>query len=65
MRVYKAEKQYEEQIKELKKENKRLQQEVEALKRKVQLAERKCACFRNNQKLPEEKAWHSRAAVLL
>jgi len=55
MRVYKAEKQYEEQVKELKKENKRLQQEVETLKQKVQLAERKCACFRNNQKLSEEK----------
>ena len=45
---------YEEQIANLESENKRLKQKIKFLETKVTQAEKRCACFRNNQKLSEE-----------
>jgi FtsZ-binding cell division protein ZapB len=38
----------------LKAENKQLKQKIQMLETKVCSAERRCACYRNNQKLCEE-----------
>jgi septal ring factor EnvC (AmiA/AmiB activator) len=45
---------HEKQIATLKLENKRLKQKIKFLEIKVTQAEKRCACFRNNQKLSEE-----------
>jgi len=45
---------YEKQIATLKLENKRLKETIVLLEAKVTSAEKRCACFRNNQKLSEE-----------
>ena len=45
---------YEKQIATLKLENKRLKETIALLEAKVTSAEKRCACFRNNQKLSEE-----------
>lgn len=41
-------------IEALKFENIRLKKQIELLESKVLAAERKCACFRNSQKMSEE-----------
>ena len=46
--------QLENEIKKLKLENDQLKRQAKLLKLKIYLAEKKCACYRNNQKMCEE-----------
>ena len=46
--------QYLDEIAVLKAENSQLKQKIEMLESKLYSAEKRCACFRNNQKLCED-----------
>ena len=52
---HKSPQQYEDEIIVLREENKQLKQKIEALESKVCIVEKRCACYRNNQKLCEDK----------
>jgi len=50
----KSPQQYENEIIVLKAENKQLKQKIEMLELKVCVTEKRCACYRNNQKVCED-----------